>query len=259
LNFSLTPGPSPATAVAGEGSYFEELFLARIKNYKIKRGEVLNFSLTPGPSPATAVSGEGRRFNYKNIFSKKIMISQFVKGKVYVFIDAENLFYSQRNLGWRISYEKLMDYFKKECGEATRCFVYKGIDENNTGQKKFLDMLDINGYVLRTKVVKIIKNPMGKNKWKGNLDIELALEMTGLKDRYNTAVLISGDSDFAIVLDQLKQAGKNVIVMSTRGRVAKELLERAKYIDLRKLKDKIAQKKSGAAPSREHSRVSSHY
>ena len=187
------------------------------------------------------------------------MISQFIKGKVYVFIDAENLFYSQRNLGWRISYEKLMDYFKEECGEKTRCFVYKGVDENNTGQKRFLDMLDINGYILRTKIVKIIKNSNGKNKWKGNLDIELALEMIGLKDRYNTAVLISGDSDFAIVLDQLKQAGKNVIVISTRGRVAKELLERAKYIDLRKLKNKIAQKKSGAAPLREHSRVSSHY
>lgn len=169
------------------------------------------------------------------------MISKFTKGKVNVFIDAENLFYSQRTLGWRVSYEKLISYFKQECGEETRCFVYKGVDENNTGQKKFLDMLDINGYILRTKTVKVIKNPDGKNKWKGNLDIELALEMIGLKDKYDTAVLISGDSDFAIVLDQLKQAKKNVIVMSTRGRAAKELLERAKYIDLRKLKNQIAQ------------------
>lgn len=169
------------------------------------------------------------------------MLHQFIKGRVYVFIDAENLFYSQRTLSWRISYEKLMKYFKKECGEKTRCFVYKGVDESNTGQKKFLDMLDINGYILRTKVVKIINNPKGKSKWKGNLDIELALEMIELKNGYDTAVLMSGDSDFAVVLDKLKQAGKNVIVMSTRGRVAKELLERAKYIDLRKLKDQIAQ------------------
>ncbi len=169
------------------------------------------------------------------------MLSKYIKGKVSVFIDAENLFYSQRALGWRISYEKLMEYFKRECGEKTRCFIYKGVDESNTGQKKFLDMLDISGYILRTKVVKIIKNPEGKSKWKGNLDIELALEMIELKDRYDTAVLMSGDSDFAVVLDKLKQVSKNVIVMSTRGRVAKELLERAKYIDLRKLKSQISQ------------------
>ena len=169
------------------------------------------------------------------------MLSQFVKGKVYVFIDGENLFYSQQTLGWKISYSKFIQYFKKECGEEVKCFVYKGVDENNAAQRRFLDMLDINGFILRTKVVKIIKGSNGKDTWKGNLDIELALEMMELKEHYDTAVLVSGDSDFAVVLDKLKQAGKRVIVFSTRGRVARELLERAKYIDLRKLKLEIAQ------------------
>jgi len=169
------------------------------------------------------------------------MLHKYIRGKTFIFIDAENIFYSQNTLKWKLSYAKLMLYFKKECGIAVRCFVYTGVDENNTGQKKFLDMLDINGYILRTKVVKVIKKTGGKNKWKSNLDIELALEMMELKDKYDSAVLMSGDSDFAVVLDKIKKAGKNVIVMSTRGRIAKELLERAKYIDLRKLKDQIAQ------------------
>jgi len=169
------------------------------------------------------------------------MISQYVKGRVYIFIDAENLLYSQRTLGWRISYEKLINYFKRECGKDTKCFIYKGVDENNTRQKKFLDMLDINGYILRTKVVKIIKKPKGREKWKGSLDVELALEMVELKEKYNTAILMSGDSDFAVVLDKLKESGKRVLIMSTRGRVSKELLERAKYIDLRKIRQEIAQ------------------
>lgn len=169
------------------------------------------------------------------------MIKKYVKGKVYIFIDAENLFYSQRTLGWRISYEKLMKYFQKECGKSTKCFVYTGIDENNTKQKKFLDMLNLNGYIARTKVVKKIKTKDGNYKWKNNLDIELALEMIELKDNFDTAVLISGDSDFAVVLDKLKKANKRVFVMSTRGHIAKELLERAKFIDLRKLKKEISQ------------------
>ena len=82
------------------------------------------------------------------------MIGQFIKGRVYVFIDAENVFYSQRTLGWKISYQKLIEYLKKECGEGIKCFIYKGVDEFNSGQKKFLDMLEINGYIVRTKAIK---------------------------------------------------------------------------------------------------------
>lgn len=170
------------------------------------------------------------------------MLRDFVKGKVYIFIDAENVFYAQRTLGWKISYERLMSYFKRECGENAKCFLYKGVDESNTGQKKFLDMLDINGYIVRTKVVKKIKDhKSGKETWKGNLDMELAFEMDDTKEKYDTAVLLSGDSDFAIPIDRIKKAGKRIIVMSTRGHISKELLERAKYIDLRKLKEEVAQ------------------
>ncbi|MFH1838278.1 MAG: NYN domain-containing protein [Candidatus Kuenenbacteria bacterium] len=169
------------------------------------------------------------------------MLHQFIKGRVYVFIDAENVFYSQRTLGWKISYQKLMDYFKKECGDEVKCFIYSGRDEYNTKQLKFLDMLEINGYVVRTKVVKKIKNHNGGYQWKNNLDIELAFEMNDTKDKYDTAILISGDSDFAVPIDRIKKIGKWIIVISTRGHISKELLERAKYIDLRKLKDEISQ------------------
>lgn len=169
------------------------------------------------------------------------MISQYIKGKIYVFIDAENIFYAQRTLGWKISYERLMNYFKKEGGDDVKCFVYTGRDESNTKQSKFLDMLDINGYIVRTKVVKKIKSRAGGYRWKNNLDIELAFEMADTKEKYDTAVLMSGDSDFSMPIDRIKSAGKRVIVISTRGHISKELLERAKYIDLRKLKHEICQ------------------
>ena len=55
-------------------------------------------------------------------------------------------------------------------------------------------------------------------------------------------ILVSGDSDFATPIDRIKKAGKRIIVMSTRGHIAKELLERAKFVDLRKIKYKINQK-----------------
>ena len=169
------------------------------------------------------------------------MLHQFVHGRVYVFIDAENVFYAQRTLGWRISYEKLIRYFKEECGPQMKCFIYTGRDEGNTGQSKFLDMLDINGYIVRTKVVKKIKDHQGGYRWKNNLDMELAFEMVDTKESYDTAVLLSGDSDFDVPIKRIKQAGKRIMVMSTRGHIAKELLMLAKFIDLRKLKAYIAQ------------------
>jgi len=63
------------------------------------------------------------------------MIGQYVHGKVYVFIDAENVFYSQRTLGWRISYEKLMRYFKAECGDGTKCFITRELMRKMVGRR----------------------------------------------------------------------------------------------------------------------------
>ena len=60
------------------------------------------------------------------------MLKKFIKRKVYVFIDAANIFYSQQTLGWRISYEKLMKYFKKECRNLGLCFVFIGKFDQNS-------------------------------------------------------------------------------------------------------------------------------
>lgn len=50
---------------------------------------------------------------------------------------------------------------------------------------------------------------------------------------------MSGDSDFAPLLDELKEKGKWVIVMSSKHHISKEFIERAKYINLKKLKNQI--------------------
>ena len=101
-------------------------------------------------------------------------------------------------------------------------------------------MLDIIGYIVRTKIVKKIRTQHGY-KWKNSLDMELGLEMYELAPKYDTAVLMSGDSDFAPVIKLVKKQAKRVIVMSTRGHISVELLQLAKYVDLKKLRDQIAQ------------------
>jgi uncharacterized LabA/DUF88 family protein len=169
------------------------------------------------------------------------MLHQFIKGRVYVFIDASNVFYSQQTLGWRIAYARFIQYLNRECGEDTKCFIYVAYREGKQSEQKFLDMLDLNGYIVRTRAIKTIHIGKHQDKYKGNLDMELAFEMVELADQYDTAILVSGDSDFSVAIDRIKKKGKRIIVMSTRGHIAKELLDRAKYVDLRKLKDEISQ------------------
>ncbi len=162
------------------------------------------------------------------------MIGQFAKGRVAVCIDAANVFYSQKSLGWNVDYEKLATYLNSETTLAG-LYYYTGKIGSLEKQLAFIRHIEAHGYRVTAKEVKFIKT--GDTVLpKGNLDVELALDAFRYKDSYDTLLLFSGDSDFAYLLDLLKQDGKRVLVASTRGHIAKELLNRAKYIELRKLR-----------------------
>ena len=166
------------------------------------------------------------------------MIGQYTKGKVYCFIDAANILYSQKTLGWRLDYKKLKDYLSQEC-DLGGIFFYTGRVGTSEKQNKFLEKLKSYGYMVKAKEVKRIEIAPNIFEWKGNLDVELTIDALKNSDNFKTCILMSGDSDFASLLDELKAKGKRVLVISTRGHISKELLNRAKYVDLRKLKGQI--------------------
>ncbi len=167
------------------------------------------------------------------------MLGQYTAGRVFVFIDAANILYSQQTLGWRVDYKKLKGYFEEEC-DLRALYFYTGNVGDNQKQSSFLQKLNGLGYNVRSKEVKRIKISNNTYEWKGNLDVELTIDVLANLNNFDTLILMSGDSDFASLLDAVKKSGKRVIVMSTKGHVAKELLERAKYINIKKLKEWIA-------------------
>lgn len=167
------------------------------------------------------------------------MLKQYVKGKIYVFIDAANILYSQQTLRWRVDYKKLKDYLEQECNLGAIYFYTGRVGENHK-QNSFITKLVNLGYKVKTKEVKRIKISRTTYERKGNLDVELTIDVIANLNNFDTLVLMSGDSDFAPLLDTVKSHQKRVIVVSTKGHISKELLERAKYINLKKLKDKIA-------------------
>ena len=164
------------------------------------------------------------------------MIKQFVKGKICVFIDAANILYSQQTLGWRVDYKKLKEYFESEC-DLRAIYFYTGRVGADGKQNAFLKKLEQLGYIVKAKEVKRIKISKSAYEWKGNLDVELTIDVLGNINNFDTLILMSGDSDFAPLLDAVKARRKMVLVMSTKGHISKELLDRAKYINLKKLKD----------------------
>lgn len=128
--------------------------------------------------------------------------------------------------------------------ERTALFAEKIIDlckkANDKRQEKFLKKLSSFGYEVKTRDVKYIHTKDGARKMKGNLDAEMILDMVTRKDTYDTLLLFSGDSDFAVILEYLKSQKKRVLVASVKGHVSKELLNQAKYINLKQLRKELS-------------------
>lgn len=175
------------------------------------------------------------------------MLHEFCVGRVAVFIDAANIFYSQRTLGWSIDYEKLVSYLRSETNLIDISY-YTGKVGTFEKQLLFVKKLERIGYRVVAKEVKFIRSGQDILQ-KGSLDVELALDAFRLKDEFDTFVLLSGDSDFAYLLDLLKNDGKRVIVISMRGHISRELIERAKFVPLPKIRRMIEKVKGPDKPT----------
>ena len=163
--------------------------------------------------------------------------------RIAVFVDGSNFYYTQKKLGWEVDSERLLDYCE-EYGEIVEAIYYTGAS-NDPKQRKFHDWLAYNGYSLVTKPLKTIYD---QTTWqttqKANLDVEIVLDMFNMIDRYDMAILISGDGDFERALQQLKSRGKEAKVISTRGCIAIELVHAMgiNYIDLLAMRETIERK-----------------
>jgi len=170
------------------------------------------------------------------------MLNKFVKGKVLVIIDAANLESSVKDLGWWIDYIKLRKLFGENLIEMRNYCVHHGTGNQN----KFFTFLKNNGFTLITKPLKIIKleDVERGDIRKANFDVEITVDVMEMIDKFETLVLFSGDSDFNYLLRNLKKRNKNIIVVSTKYHIAKELIESCdKYIDIKKLRIKVERKK----------------
>lgn len=161
--------------------------------------------------------------------------------RIAVFVDGSNFFYLQKNqLGWFIDPKRLLDWLKKR-GQIVDATYYASVDVSNDKQAAYLKALYHIGFAVEEKAIKTYTQADGTEKHKANMDIEIVLDMFNCIDRYDEAVLVSGDADFARALQTLKARGKQFLVLSTKGFVAKEVRQVAgmHYVDLADIRELV--------------------
>ncbi len=133
-----------------------------------------------------------------------------------LFIDGANLYQAARSLGFDIDYKRLLELFQNR-GRLLRAYYYTALveDQEYSPIKPLVDWLDYNGYTMVTKPVKEFTDSQGRRKVKGNMDIELALDMIEASDHIDHAILFSGDGDFRRLVETVQRRGVRVSVVST--------------------------------------------
>ena len=166
--------------------------------------------------------------------------------RLAMFIDGANLYAAARSLGFDIDYKRLRDGFASE-GRLVRAFYYTALveDQEYSPIRPLVDWLDYNGYTMVTKPTKEFTDASGRRKIKGNMDIELAIDVMEMAERVDHILLFSGDGDVRRLVEAVQRKGVRVSVISTvRSQppmVADELRRQAdNFIELQDLAPSIA-------------------
>jgi uncharacterized LabA/DUF88 family protein len=163
-----------------------------------------------------------------------------------MFIDGANLYATARALNFDIDYKRLLELFKGKCN-LLRAFYYTALieDQEYSPIRPLIDWLDYNGYTMITKPTKEFTDSSGRRKIKGNMDIELAVDVLEMAEHLDHIVLFSGDGDFRRLVEAVQRKGVRVTVVSTvrsqPSMVADELRRQSDiFIDIFDLQDEIA-------------------
>ncbi len=136
--------------------------------------------------------------------------------RIALFIDGANLYAAAKAVGFDIDYKRLLDHFAAK-GRLIRAFYYTALieDQEYSPIRPLVDWLDYNGYAMVTKPAKEFTDSAGRRKIKGNMDIEIAIDMMEMAEAVDHLVLFSGDGDFRRLVEAVQRKGVRVTVVST--------------------------------------------
>ncbi len=160
----------------------------------------------------------------------------------YAFIDSQNLNLGVRSTGWQIDYRKLRLYLSNKF-HVTRAYMFIGLVSSN---QRLYTQLQSAGFILIFKpTIRYFKD--GKETVKGNVDAELVLHAAAIEfANYDKAVIVTGDGDFACLVEFLADQEKLLHVLTPNAKYSQLLKPFSSYIvQVDRLKQALAYQKTG--------------
>jgi uncharacterized LabA/DUF88 family protein len=134
-----------------------------------------------------------------------------------------NLYFAARDMGIRIDYARLLE-FLVDGRRLHRAYAYLGVgpDDESHG---FITWLSRNGFRVKTKPLRRYEDGTTK----ANLDMELAIDLLTQAQHLEVAIIVSGDGDFARLVDAAQNLGLRVEVAATPRQASSELIDVADH------------------------------
>ena len=140
----------------------------------------------------------------------------YTSERMAIFIDGANLYAAARALGFDIDYRQMLKWVSTR-GQLIRAFYYTALleDQEYSPIRPLVDWLDYNGFTMVTKPTKEFTDAYGRRKIKGNMDIELAIDVMEAANYCQHIMLFSGDGDFRRLIEAVQRKGVRTTVVST--------------------------------------------
>ena len=119
--------------------------------------------------------------------------------RIAIFADVQNIYYTTRDAYRKqFNYRKLWERVASK-GEIVSAIAY-ATDRGDDGQKKFQDALRAIGFTVKLKPYVVRGDGTAKADW----DVGITIDVLDIAPTVDTVVLLSGDGDFAILLDKVR-------------------------------------------------------
>jgi len=162
-----------------------------------------------------------------------------------IFIDGANLHLAVSCLGIDLDYGRLLRLLRGKSHSA-QAFYYAALTEAqaNGTINRLTDWLGYNGYIVVTKQIAESVDGFGRRRFKGSIDVDLAVAALAMAERVDAMTLVSGNGAFRSLIEAVQRKGVRVSVISTIRTqppiIAEELRRQAdEFIDIDDLGDKI--------------------
>ena len=135
-----------------------------------------------------------------------------------IFVDGANLYKTARNLGFDIDYKRLLERTREET-RLVRAYYYTSMqedrDQDYSPLRPLVDWLDYNGFQMVTKIAREFTDAQGRKRFRGTIDIELAVDMVMMASKLDCIVLFTGNGDFRHAIARVQEQGCRVVCVST--------------------------------------------